>query len=202
MHGVIYTLQRLLTPDLALPLQSDDPASRRPTFPRFLEDKSLDPHQLERNRSKKNDRKKYESHVSPESSFLERGHAPEANTDIVERRDGTKEDDSFEQETTSHIGDSRKRKRSPTPSTAVRSPSRERPKETFERRPRHKTKEDRYEPKKKTEKERKSNRKKPKKGELTKGTKKAGETLMHNFTSKHVGNDRLTASILRLSRSP
>ncbi|KAE8447624.1 hypothetical protein EG329_010595 [Mollisiaceae sp. DMI_Dod_QoI] len=73
------------------------------------------------------------------------------------------------------------------------------PKETFEKRARHKTREDKYEPKagdKKTKKngaEQKPRRKREKKkSECGKTAKKSGEDLMHNFSSKSIGQDRLT----------
>lgn len=71
--------------------------------------------------------------------------------------------------------------------------------ESFERRDRHKTREDRYEPKKKhksdkADVERKSKKKREKKGDKRKKEKKAGEDLMHHFSSKSIGQERLTVS--------
>jgi hypothetical protein len=70
------------------------------------------------------------------------------------------------------------------------------PKETFEKRARHKTKEDRYDPKKKRSKSEKATEKKrskpKKKGDRKKAAKKAGEDLIRNFTSKNIGQERLT----------
>jgi hypothetical protein len=70
------------------------------------------------------------------------------------------------------------------------------PKETFDKRPRHKTKEDRYEPKKKHAKSEKTAEKKrsklEKKGDRKNAAKKAGEDLIRNFTSKNIGQERLT----------
>ena len=76
------------------------------------------------------------------------------------------------------------------------------PKETFEKRPRHKTREDKYEPKKKKEKKQKkasvdktSSRKREKKGDRKKGAaKKAGDELIQNFSSNNISQDRLTVS--------
>lgn len=73
------------------------------------------------------------------------------------------------------------------------------PKETFEKRPRHKTREDKYEPKKKEKEEKnrvsegKSSRKKREKsGDRRKAAKKAGDELIQNFSSKNIAQDRLT----------
>ncbi|CZR50496.1 uncharacterized protein PAC_00369 [Phialocephala subalpina] len=72
------------------------------------------------------------------------------------------------------------------------------PKETFERRARYKTREDKYEPKtedkraKKDGTERKSRRKKEKKSDRRKTARKSGEELMQNFSSKSIGQERLT----------
>lgn len=187
--------ERLLISSPALPSQSDNRPAKRPTFPQFLQIKSHDPQRLQRDDGKNNGLGKHCLEVSSESSFLERGHAPEAKTNTKKRRHA---DDSFDPETVSHHESNRKRKRSLTPSVEVRSPSRDRPKETFERRARHKTKEDRYEPKSRTEKQGKERKSKPrteKKGERRKASKKTGEDLMRNFESKYIGNDRLTASI-------
>ncbi|CAG8972916.1 hypothetical protein HYALB_00001336 [Hymenoscyphus albidus] len=73
----------------------------------------------------------------------------------------------------------------------------ERPKETFERRARHKTREDRYAPK---AKDHKADKKQEKKRTTTKRAKKKnnpnpkknGEELMRDFSSKNIGHDRLT----------
>ncbi|KAH8602601.1 hypothetical protein B0O99DRAFT_499007, partial [Bisporella sp. PMI_857] len=73
------------------------------------------------------------------------------------------------------------------------------PGEAFEKRPRHKTREDLYEPKKKdsgiypTEK---LIKKKPeKKGDRRKVAQKSGEDLMNNFSSKSIAQDRLTMRV-------
>ncbi|TVY59073.1 hypothetical protein LSUE1_G009563 [Lachnellula suecica] len=70
-------------------------------------------------------------------------------------------------------------------------------KETFEKRARHKTKEDRYEPKKKRRKsetveKKRSGTKPEKKSDRKKAAKKAGEDLVRNFSSKSIGQERLT----------
>lgn len=74
------------------------------------------------------------------------------------------------------------------------------PKETFERRARHKTREDKYEPKegKQTAKRdvspRKSRKKTEKKSNRKKVAKKSGADLMNDFSSKSIGQERLTVS--------
>ncbi|KAL2064991.1 hypothetical protein VTL71DRAFT_4131 [Oculimacula yallundae] len=71
-------------------------------------------------------------------------------------------------------------------------------KETFERRARHKTREDRYEAKKKEPKKSKtrgetpSRKKREKRGDRAKVAKKAGEELIQKFNSKNISQDRLT----------
>jgi hypothetical protein len=72
--------------------------------------------------------------------------------------------------------------------------------ENFEKRARHKTREDRYEPKKEEKNfDRKDGEKRPrtkraKKGDGKRAARKAGEDLMNNFTSKSIGQERLTVS--------
>ncbi|KAG4438521.1 hypothetical protein IFR05_005995 [Cadophora sp. M221] len=79
------------------------------------------------------------------------------------------------------------------------------PKETFEKRARHKTREDRYEPKKKDKKsgkitgEKSSRKKREKRGDRKKAARKAGDELMQNFSSKSIAQDRLT---IRPSQGP
>lgn len=75
------------------------------------------------------------------------------------------------------------------------------PEETFEKRKRHKTREDRYEPAKKIKKscpdvkKKKNKHKKEKRGDRRKAAKKAGEDLIRKFSSKSIGNDRLTVRL-------
>jgi hypothetical protein len=79
------------------------------------------------------------------------------------------------------------------------------PYETFEKRDRHKTRGDRYEPKeRKQNSEKKGGGTKPKKKKQKKGAgkrtaKRAGEDIIQNFSSKSVSQDRLTASISSFS---
>ncbi|KAL5320794.1 hypothetical protein ACEPPN_011604 [Leptodophora sp. 'Broadleaf-Isolate-01'] len=79
------------------------------------------------------------------------------------------------------------------------------PKETFEKRARHKTREDRYEPRKKEKRqgkiavEKSSRKKREKRGDRKKAARKAGEELMQNFSSKSIAQDRLT---IRPSQGP
>ena len=71
---------------------------------------------------------------------------------------------------------------------------------TFERRPRHKTREDKYEPKKKEKKrneasvDKSSSRKREKKNGRKKAAKKPGDELIQNFSSNNISQDRLTVS--------
>jgi hypothetical protein len=73
--------------------------------------------------------------------------------------------------------------------------------ETFEKRPRHKTREDLYEPKDQLKNstshvgERKRSTKRETKGEKRRAMRRAGEDLMNNFSSENIANDRLTVSI-------
>ncbi|KUJ24030.1 uncharacterized protein LY89DRAFT_553327, partial [Mollisia scopiformis] len=67
----------------------------------------------------------------------------------------------------------------------------------FERRARHKTREDKYEPRKVDKKVKKDGterkpRKKIEKSDRKKAARKSGEDLMNNFSSKSIGQDRLT----------
>lgn len=77
----------------------------------------------------------------------------------------------------------------------------EKPKNSYERRPRHKTREDRYElkegkPEKKTTKASKRDviEKKHKKHKKQRRKEKSGAALMHDFSAQNVSNDRLTVS--------
>ncbi|QSZ29146.1 hypothetical protein DSL72_003657 [Monilinia vaccinii-corymbosi] len=69
--------------------------------------------------------------------------------------------------------------------------------ETFEKRARHKTREDRYETKRKVGKadvvEKPIRMRREKKGDRRKAARKASEDLMNNFASNKIGQDRLTA---------
>ncbi|KAI9642327.1 hypothetical protein NHQ30_009129 [Ciborinia camelliae] len=68
--------------------------------------------------------------------------------------------------------------------------------ETFEKRPRHKTREDRYDTKKKSNKaevvEKPIKTRREKKGDRKKAARKASGDLMKNFASNKIGQDRLT----------
>lgn len=94
----------------------------------------------------------------------------------------------------------RRRATSIAPSSAKGSEGREKyPKETFEKRARHKTREDRYEPKAKEDKTKKTGETKrtvtkSAKKKSNRKPKKDGEELMRDFTSKSIGQDRLTVS--------
>ncbi|PBP22383.1 hypothetical protein BUE80_DR006729 [Diplocarpon rosae] len=73
------------------------------------------------------------------------------------------------------------------------------PREKFEKRARHKTREDRYEPKKKEERSEKTEKKREKRGDRRRAAKESGEKLMQNFSSQNVARDRLT---MRPSNGP
>ncbi|KAF8857005.1 hypothetical protein BDZ45DRAFT_452700 [Acephala macrosclerotiorum] len=71
------------------------------------------------------------------------------------------------------------------------------PRETFEKRARHKTREDKYEPKigcEKTKRDapKRKSKRKEKKSDRRKAAKKSGKELMQNFNSKSIGQERLT----------
>jgi hypothetical protein len=79
--------------------------------------------------------------------------------------------------------------------------------QSFEKRARHKTLEDRYEPKKKDTKSKqarggKSSKKKREKSSQKRAGRKSGADLVHNFSSKSIGQDRLTVSVSRLPVGP
>lgn len=93
----------------------------------------------------------------------------------------------------------RRRATSTAPSSTKGSAHGKHPKETFEKRARHKTREDRYEPKTKEHKadkteERKRTTTKRTKKKSSRKRKKDGEELMRDFTSKSIGHDRLTVN--------
>jgi hypothetical protein len=75
--------------------------------------------------------------------------------------------------------------------------------ETFEKRARYKTRQDRYEPKDKTRKPVNPNghsrgkSKREKRGDRKKAAKKAGEELIEKFSSKSIGKHRLTVRSTR-----
>jgi hypothetical protein len=77
--------------------------------------------------------------------------------------------------------------------------------QSFEKRARHKTREDRYEPKKETKSKKarggKSSKKKREKSSQKAG-RKSGTDLVHNFSSKSISQDRLTVSVSRLHVGP
>ncbi|CAG8954219.1 hypothetical protein HYFRA_00005839 [Hymenoscyphus fraxineus] len=91
----------------------------------------------------------------------------------------------------------RRRKASTTSSSTKDSVHGWRHKDTFERRARHKTREDRYAPKAKDHKadkkqENKRTTTKRAKKKNNRNPKKNGEELMRDFSSKNIGHDRLT----------
>lgn len=66
------------------------------------------------------------------------------------------------------------------------------PAKTYERRPRHKTRDDRYEKKQKKERAKTKARKAAKKGDKRKLKARSGAAPTHEFTAKNVTQDRLT----------
>jgi hypothetical protein len=73
------------------------------------------------------------------------------------------------------------------------------PNDVFKKRKRHKTREDHYEPNKRVKEkvardktERRKRRREEKSGRRRKILKKSGDDLMHAFSSRSVGQDRLT----------
>jgi hypothetical protein len=68
----------------------------------------------------------------------------------------------------------------------------------FEKRARHKTREDKYEPKKKQSKkpnpDKPTRKRREKKGDQKKAARKASESLKDNFNSNKIGQERLTVS--------
>jgi hypothetical protein len=132
---------------------------------------------------------------SSDSSLLE--PAVKSKLDQVIRGQ-VKPDISEEQEKpSSHL----QKKRKTEPSDEGTSVQFSNPLETFEKRLRHKTRDDRYEPKEKKKKSEKpsegkrSRTKREKKGDRKKAAKKAGEDLMRNFSSNRIAQERLTVSI-------
>jgi len=142
-------------------------------------------------------RKKRKHHTSSDSSLLE---APVGVPPQPLRGSDFKIENPAPEPCSGHHRKKRKREASVS-GTSISSASSKQKKETFERRPRHKTREDRYEPKKKAKKgpkedeERRLKKKKEKKGDRKKAAKKAGEDLMRNFSSKRISQERLTVGL-------
>jgi hypothetical protein len=146
-------------------------------------------------------RRKRKHHTSSDSSLLEvpvrqRPQPPRRSDLKTESPAGGEESDRPRKKpktVVSVAGTSTSSSASPTPKQ-----------ETFEKRARHKTREDRYEPKKKVKKrskdgeERIPRKKREKKGDRKKAAKKAGEDLMINFSSKSIGQERLTVGVDRI----
>jgi hypothetical protein len=140
-------------------------------------------------------RKKRKHHTSSDSSLLE---APVGVQQPL-RGSGFKIENPAPEPCSGHHRKKRKREASVS-GTSISSASSKPKQETFERRPRHKTREDRYEPKKakkgaKDDEERRFKKKKEKKGDRKKAAKKAGEDLMRNFSSKRISQERLTVGL-------
>jgi hypothetical protein len=142
-------------------------------------------------------RKKRKHHTSSDSSLLE---APVRGPPQPVRGSDFKTENLAREPYPDHHRKKRKREASVS-GTSISSASSKPKQEIFERRPRHKTREDRYESKKKAKKgskdeeERRLRKKKVKKGDRKKAAKKAGEDLMRNFSSKRIGQERLTVGL-------
>ncbi|MCJ1429799.1 hypothetical protein MMC29_007714 [Sticta canariensis] len=78
--------------------------------------------------------------------------------------------------------------------SAITSIRREKPNRDYERRSRHRTRKDRYEPKevKEAKKRKKKKNEDPPKEKKRKRKEKSGAALMHDFTAQNVAHDRLT----------
>ena len=143
-------------------------------------------------------RRKYKRihNSSSDSSLLEYSAPPKPQRTVSEER---KDKSLSRQEQKPQLH--KKRKAEPIePDTASLSDQSSAPKETFEKRTRHKTKADRYEPKKKrhtSEKaveEKRPTTKPEKRRGRKKAAKKAGEDFIRNFPSKSMDQERLTVS--------
>ena len=148
----------------------------------------------EERRHSKSGRKQRKRNSSSDSSLLEGGVPPKSETQIRDEAAAK-----YRKQGKSSSKLQRKQKvETPDIQTAGQSRNRQ---ETFEKRPRHKTREDLYEPKDRQknsrsydeEKQPKSGREK--RGDKTRATRKVGEDLIHNFSSENIAQDRLTVSI-------
>ncbi|KAG0650761.1 hypothetical protein D0Z07_2736 [Hyphodiscus hymeniophilus] len=136
---------------------------------------------------------------SSDSSLIEPVLKPEPNL----RKNELKPHVEKREEPVSHQAKKRKDASSESESTAESHARRE----NFTKRDRHKTRDDRYEPRKKKHKsdkqdgERNPKKRREKKGDKGRASKKAGEELMNKFSSEKVSQDRLTGIKGRI-RSP
>lgn len=142
-------------------------------------------------------RKKRKHHTSSDSSLLE---APVGVRPQPLRESEFMTENPARKPYSDHHRMKRKREASVS-GTSISSASSKPKQEIFERRPRRKTREDRYKPKKKAQKgskddeESRPRKKKEKKGDRTKAAKKAGEDLIRNFSSKRISQERLTVGL-------
>lgn len=133
--------------------------------------------------------------LSSDSSLLNVSTAPvvKERTKIPNRSRATEHGEDV---TRSHKH--RKNLPSTTTSGASRSSVVQPKRETFEKRARHKTREDRYDMKKRITKaeatEKPIKRRREKRGDRKKAARRASEELMNNFASNKIGQDRLTVS--------
>jgi hypothetical protein len=160
---------------------------RQPAYLEPIHESRKPSHKLERLKRRRNS--------SSDSSILP------APIEVVSTKQSPSGHGAGEQQGRQHGTTKRRRSKSPTLITTFPH-ARAHRKETFEKRARHKTREDRYEPKTKSpklekdtkEKEKDINRttsKRMKKSDRSKLKKDGGE-LMRNFSSKSIGQERLT----------
>lgn len=144
-------------------------------------------------------RRKREHNTSPDSSLLEAPIGPKLKSQprtISHIQIGYP----AREEGSAQPGKKQKTEHSVSGTSASSTVSPTLKKKNFEKRARHKTREDRYEPKEKVKKRRndeegrRPRKKGEKKGDRNKAAKKAGEDLMRNFSSKSIGQARLTVS--------
>lgn len=146
------------------------------------------------------DRKRKRS--SSVTSYLE----PALIDEPIKARDYLRDVDAIRQPESSRDPqevESGKRSSSSTSSSSYRSPVK--PAKTYERRPRHKTKEDRYELKqdnksKKTRPKTKGINKRKASRKDKKRKAQSGLAFLHKFTAKNVASDRLTVRPVDISR--
>ncbi|KAF4627362.1 hypothetical protein G7Y89_g10791 [Cudoniella acicularis] len=135
-------------------------------------------------------------HASSSDSSLLEVPVKAAPQSTIRRQDG----DGISRHNEESVVQSRKRHQAESTSSAAGSVTGHSspPKEVFEKRARHKTREERYEPKVSnraieiTCEKKSSTSKRQKKSGQKKSAKKAGEDLMRNFSSKSIGQERIT----------
>ena len=138
-------------------------------------------------------RRKRRKKSSSSASYLEPRVYPNASNEVEEARKSLEPKQGQHRKQHTHLDLT-----SHASSTTIHSP--EKPAKTYERRSRHKTREDHYDLQKnrkrdETKEAKPKARDKPKK--KRKGVEKSGGTLMQKFSAKNVDTDRLTVSLKR-----